>query len=88
MINRILDTSAAPYTTMLNAQGMKNQHGFHNTRVRELKIAWKPRLVRKGEVSFIYSSVNLYNQTKIMGKMVEKDKIKDEFKTIIKSWRK
>ena len=88
MLNRILDTAAAPYTTMLIQQGMTNQQTIHNTRVRELKIAWNPRLVRKGQASFIYSSITLYNQTKIMGKFIEKHKIKDEFKNIIKSWRK
>ena len=57
MLNRILDTSAAPYTIMLIAHGMRNQQNAHNTGVRELKIAWKPRFVRRMQlVSFIHQS--------------------------------
>ena len=87
LLNKILDTAASPYVAILIQKAMMNQQATHNTRVRELKIAWRPRLVRKGEQSFIHCSVTLYNHTKIMGKMITKDKIKDEFKNIIKSWR-
>ena len=87
LLNKILDTAASPYAATLIQKDMINQQATHNTRVRELKIAWRPRLVRKGEQSFIHCSVTLYNHTIIMGKIITNDKIKDEFKNIIKSWR-
>ena len=88
MLNRIISTAASPYTTMLIQQGMNANQVVYNTRVRELKIAWRPKLVRKGQQSFLFTAISLYNQTKIMGKMISKEDFKGEIKQIVKSWRK
>ena len=60
----------------------------YQTRLRELRIAWTPRLARRGMMSFIYNAVKLYNYMKVMGKMIAKDDFKNEIKQIIMSWRK
>ena len=88
MLNKLMSTAASPYTFMLIQKAMMANQNPYPRRVTELRIAWQPRLTRKGMMSFIYKSVKLYNQSKLMGKMIENDTFKDEVKAIIKSWRK
>ena len=88
MLNKLMSTAASPYTFMLIQKAMMANQNPYPRRVTELRIAWQPRLIRKGMMSFIYKSVKLYNQSKLMGKMIENDAFKDEVKAIIKSWRK
>ena len=52
-------------------------------RERELKIAWRPKMSRRGQKSFMYTAVKMYNQTKIMGKIVI-----DFFEEKLRAWRK
>ena len=52
-------------------------------RERELKIAWRPKMSRRDQKSFMYTAVKMYNQTKIMGKIVI-----DFFEEKLRAWRK
>ena len=87
LCHKLLSTGAAPYTMKLVTDAMMNQRPRYPTRVIELKIAWQPKFERKGKQSCIYNAVKLYNQTKVMGKMIEHDKFKDTIKDTIKKWR-
>ena len=87
LCHKLLSTGAAPYTMMLVVEAMMNRKPQYNTRVVELRIAWNPRLERKGRASCIYKAVQLYNQTKVMGKLIDASEFRDTVKDIIKKWR-
>ena len=86
MIHKIASTSAAPFCSML-INDARHQTRYA-VRGMELKIAWRPRMSRRGLKSFMYTAVRLYNQSKIIGKTVKESKVNDYFKQRLLAWRK
>ena len=85
LLHKILATSAAPYCSMLTAAAtMQTRYAVRET---ELKIAWRSKLARKGDKSFIQAAVKLYNQSKLMGKIMTMKRISKFIKSVILSWR-
>ena len=86
MLWRIVMTSSAPYCKLLMREALTQTR--YVTREVELKIAWRPRLARKGEKSFMFNSVKLFNQMKLVGKVMKITAVSKYVKAMIKSWRK
>ena len=86
LLHKILVTSAAPYCKML-VENASNRTRYA-TREVELKIAWRPKLARKGCKSFLVTSVKLYNQVKLIGKMMKHSAISKYTKATLLAWNK
>ena len=56
LLNKIIVTQAAPYCFALVKVGMETHQTKYSVRERELRIAWKPRLVKKGCSSFLFTA--------------------------------
>ena len=69
LMHRILSSSAAPYCMMLMQKAMHQTR--YLMRERELCIAWRSKQARKGFSSFLVTAVSLYNQVKLMGKVMK-----------------
>ena len=86
LLNRIIATASAPYTMMI-IMAARHQTCYA-VRERELRIAWRPKLSRRGGKSFIATSVSLYNQIKLLGKVMTKKAMSKFVKLELKNWRK
>ena len=84
LLHRVITTSSAPYCKQLLDVSHQSRYAMRDI---ELKIAWRPRLTRRGFKSFIYSAVKLYNQVKLIGKKMTTATISKFVKLTIKSWR-
>ena len=87
LLNKIISTQAAPYCMKLVEVGMKTRQNQYATRERELRIAWFPKHVRKGCSSYLYTATKLYNQVKLLGKIMNKKALMKHVKSTIVSWR-
>ena len=87
LLNKIIVTQAAPYCFALVKVGMETHQTKYSVRERELRIAWKPRLVKKGCSSFLFTATRLYNQVKLMGKVLTTGETKSFIKKQIVDWR-
>ena len=64
------------------------QQTRYSIRDMELKIAWNPKQTRKGLKSFLFTSVKLYNQMKIIGKQMKPAAVSKYIKATLMSWIK
>ena len=85
LLNRIVTTASAPFIMMLVTNARHQTR--YSVRERELRIAWKPRLARRGQRSFIANAVLLYNQVKLLGKVMTSKMLKGYVKTELKTWK-
>ena len=88
LINKIASSSVAPFCLTLMIRGMNERQQRYNIRERDLRIAWKLRTQRRGDKSFLASSLKLYNQAKVAGRGDDLAEFKDIVKNKIISWRK
>ena len=86
LLNRIIASASAPYTMMI-LMAARHQTRYA-VRERELRIAWRPKLSRRGGKSFIVTSVKLYNQIKLLGKVMTKKAMSKFVKLELKNWKK
>ena len=88
LFEKVVVTNSAPFSKALILRGMREaqNHGY-NVRERDLRIAWRPRTSRRGESSYLISSLKLYNQMKLAGRGLGKDDIKAYVKDKLISWR-
>ena len=85
VLYNIVTTSSAPFCATLIADARHQTR--YVVRERELKIAWRARLARRGQKSFLVTAVKLFNQTKIAGKVIPQKKVGQYFKQTLLSWR-
>ena len=85
LLSRIIKTSSAPYCNKLINDAYTQSR--YMVRDVELKIAWSPKLSRRGCRSFLYTAVKLYNHVKIVGKKLSDNALSKFVKSTIKSWR-
>ena len=85
LLNRIVANSAAPFCMMLVSEAPHQTR--YAVRERELRIAWRPRLARRGHSSFLMTSVTLYNQVKLIGKIMKPKTMSKFVKNQLKTWR-
>ena len=86
LMHKIVTTAAAPFCHHLVATA-KHQTRYA-VRERDLRIAWRPRMARRGEKSFLYTSVKLFNQVKLTGKVMKHSAISKFVKDTVLSWRR
>ena len=87
LLYKIVITDAAPFCKTLIHRGLAEQQQRYFVRERELRIAWRSRSLRHGDKSYLLTACKLYNDVKLLGKILTKRKLKDLVKTKIKSWR-
>ena len=85
LLHRIVSFAAAPFCMSLVTAA--SQQTRYAVRERELRIAWRPKLARRGYNSFLVTAVRLYNQTKILGKIMKTTSLSKFVKSQIKQWR-
>ena len=85
LLNRILTHAASPYCMQLVTAASRQTR--YLVRERDLRIAWRPKFERKGGNSFIVTAVRLYNQVKILGKVMKPASMSKFVKEKIKSWK-
>ena len=88
LFNKVIMTNAAPFCRLLLIRGMMQRQVHYNVRVRELRIAWRPRTAKRGQKSYLVTAVKLYNDVKVEGKGYDKDDLKEAVKSEIIRWRK
>ena len=85
LLHRIIANAAAPFCMKLITEASYQTR--YPVRERELRIAWRLKYVRRGQTSFIATGVTLYNQTKILGKVMKLSALSKFVKQTLKSWR-
>ena len=85
LLHRILSTSSAPFIMMLVASARYQMR--YTVRERDLRIAWNPRMARKGCKSFLATAVSLYNNLKILGKVMTMKAVSKYVKSELKTWK-
>ena len=86
LLHKILMSSSALHVMMLVNSAV--QQTRYSIRDMELKIAWNPKQTRKGLKSFLFTSVKLYNQMKIIGKQMKPAAVSKYIKATLMSWIK
>ena len=85
LLHNIVATSAAPYCKMLISAASHQTR--YSVRERDLRIAWRPKMARRGCKSYLYTSVILYNQIKLLGKKMKTSQISKFTKSTLLAWR-
>ena len=60
----------------------------YDVRERDLRIAWRPKTMKRGDRAFLVSAARSYNQMKVAGRGLDKDALKDHVKATLVTWRK
>ena len=80
--------NASPFSRMLIVRGMMQVQVRYDVRERDLRIAWRPKTMKRGDRAFLVSAARSYNQMKVAGRGLDKDALKDHVKSTLVSWRK
>ena len=80
--------NAAPFLRMLIVRGMMQVQVRYDVRERDLRIAWRPKTMKRGDRAFLVSAARSYNQMKVAGRGLDKDALKDHVKATLVTWRK
>ena len=85
---KIMSLRVSPYCFLLIYRGMNQVQTRYHVRERDLRIAWRPLTVNRGDKSFLVTATKHYNKVKVEDKQFEdKDDQKAYVKHQIKSWR-